>query len=340
MRKKRAAAQGLSQLKYDPIKPLLASENAAIIYFAQRDLLDRDVGSIEAVWNLPQVVKIIKKQQPDGSWKSNKHKAGAEWKTELTETWRQLRFLVDQYELDRTHIAIQKAAEFVFSCQSDEGDFRGILANQYAPYYTGALLWLLIKAGYQSDLRIEKGMQWLISMRQNDGGWVIGSPGMVDYGWGKICSLTSTWTAEPEKSFNRSRPFSAAGTGMVIRAFAVHPVYRNSEPALKAAALLKSKFFKKDNWSWYRHPDHWIRFEYPYWWNNLLSAIDTLSLIGLPSEDDDIRRALQWFIDNQQRDGLWKVSYSSIHKATDKDQALEIRQWITLAISRIFKHIS
>ena len=59
--------QWSSQLKYDPVKPLLASGNAAIAYFTERDLLDRDVGSIKTVWNLPEVGKIIRKQQADGS---------------------------------------------------------------------------------------------------------------------------------------------------------------------------------------------------------------------------------------------------------------------------------
>jgi hypothetical protein len=215
-----------SQFKYSPLKALIASGNEAVVYFTERDLLDREVGSIETVWNLPQVRKILRRQQPDGSWKPGKSKAREGWKRELTETWRQLRFLVDQYELDKRHPAIQKAADFVFSCQSREGDIRGILANQYAPYYTGALLSLLIKAGYQADSRIEKGLRWLLDVRQDDGGWVIGSPGMMQCTWKEACLLTSQWTAEPEKQFDRSKPFSAAGTGMAIRAFALHPAKR------------------------------------------------------------------------------------------------------------------
>jgi hypothetical protein len=322
-----------SIFKSDPINPLLASKNTAISYFTKCDLLGKDAGSIETIWNLPEVQKIIKKQQPKGSWKSGS-KAG------LFETWKQLRFLIDQYEINRTHPAVEKAVEFVFSCQSNEGDFRGILANQYAPYYTGALLYLLIKAGYQDDPRVEQGMQWLLKMRQDDGGWVIGSPGMIDYKWKDVCRLTSQWTDEPEKRFDRTRPFSAAGTGMAIRAFAVHPKYRQSEAAQKAAALLKSKFLQKDNWSWYEHPDNWVRFQYPYWWNHLLSALDALSLMGLPKEDPDIKKSLQWFIDNQCCDGLWNTSYSRIHKSSKNSKTSEIRLWISLSICRIFQRYS
>jgi len=39
-------------------------------------------------------------------------------------------------------------------------------------YYSGAIMGLLIQAGYQTDPRIEKGFQWLLCTRQDDGGWV------------------------------------------------------------------------------------------------------------------------------------------------------------------------
>lgn len=322
--------QWIEKLKYNPIEPLLSSKNPAIIYFTQRDLLDENVGPINEIWELPEVKKILKKQKENGSFNPvSKHP--------LLETWRQLRFLIDQYGLNKKHPSIDKAAEFVFSWQSQEGDIRGILGNQYAPYYTGAILCLLIKAGYEADKRVEKAMKWLIDMRQNDGGWVIGSPGLINHSWKEMCEITERMDIEPVKDFDKTKPFSAAGTGMVIRAFSVHPKYRNSEIAIKAAELLKSKFFKKDNWTWYQDPDNWVRFQYPYWWNNLVAALDSISLIGLPKEDEDIKKALQWFVENQQKNGLWKISYSKIHKTSDNSKNNETQLWITLSICKIFK---
>lgn len=43
------------------------------------------------------------------------------------------------------------------------------------------------------------------------------------------------------REFDRRTPFSAAGTDMVLRAFAAHPGYGQSEPTLTAARLLASK---------------------------------------------------------------------------------------------------
>ena len=332
-----------TRIRFDPIRPLLDADNVAIAYFTCRDLLAEKPGPVSRVWDLPETREILRKQKPDGSWKyPGRPRPGSGAKYPLLETWKQLRSLVDQYGLDRRHPAIERACEYVFSCQSEEGDIRGILASQYAPYYTGAIMSLLIKAGYADDPRIELGFRWLLEMRQNDGGWVIGSPGLV--GLGRLsrseqASLTSDISRETMRAFDRSKPFSAAGTGMVLRAFAAHPQYRKSDEALTAARLLKSKLFKKDNWTSYRHPDNWLRFQYPFWWTNLVSALDSLSLIGFTTEDDDVQNVVQWLIDHQQGSGLWKASYSNIHGDPEKTHSREEQLWITLAICRIMKRL-
>ncbi|OPY20577.1 MAG: Prenyltransferase and squalene oxidase repeat protein [Methanobacterium sp. PtaU1.Bin097] len=330
----------LFKFKIDPTKPLLESGDDSIIYFTKRDLLEKRVKPIDSIWDLPEVQKILKGQQTDGSWKPRDKNEDSGVKYSLIETWRHFRYLIDQYEMTRNHPAIEKASEYIFSCQTDEGDIRGILANQYAPYYTGAIMALQIKAGYGDDTRIEKGLQWLLDMRQDDGGWVIGSPGII--GLGKLnpaglSDLTSNPARETAQAFDWSKPFSAAGTGMILRAFAVHPQYRHSPEALKAARLLKSKLLKKDNWASYHHPDNWIRFQFPFWWTNIVSALDSISLMGLPKEDPDIQNALNWLVDHQISDGLWKVSYSKIHKSPDDKKTHKTRLWLTLAICRIFK---
>ncbi len=51
----------------EAIKTLLDTDNEAIITFTKRDLLGEEV-NIEELWTLPRVKKILKKQQPNGSW--------------------------------------------------------------------------------------------------------------------------------------------------------------------------------------------------------------------------------------------------------------------------------
>ena len=104
------------------------------------------------------------------------------------------------------------------------------------PYYVGAILEILIKAGYVKDERIEKGMRWLLSMRQDDGGWII--PLMM-YKAKDYYRFFDKPPIPPEKKLS----FSHMATGMVIRPFAAHPSFKKLPEALQVGNLLKSRFF-------------------------------------------------------------------------------------------------
>lgn len=324
-----------SELRIDPIPALLASEDQALQHFVNGDLLNEDPHPIEHIWALPEVQNILKKQVDDGSWDrpagQKKYKA---INYKLIDTWKQFRFLIDQFAFTRDHPAIEKAAEFLFSCQTELGDIRGMLANQYANYYTGAILSLLIKAGYEDDPRVEKGMQWLISHRQDDLGW---SEALITHKFDRetLLRLTSQY-AEPIET-DRSKPFSHNSTGMVLRAFATHSRYRASEAARIAAKLQKSRFFQPDRYTSYHSADYWLRFQFPFWWNNLVAALDSISQID-PSRDEKIEDALRWLIEHQEKDGLWMTSYGS-GEERENTKTRETRLWVTLAICRVFKRV-
>jgi len=162
----------VEHLSIDPLPALNAWQDPALNYFVRRDLLMQSVGPVEALWELPEAVRLLKKQQMDGCWHypNRPNHPAPDANYNLLETYRSLRLLVEMYGFKRVHPALARAVEYLLSCQTDEGDIRGILGNQYMPYYHGALLELIIKAGYAEDPRVEKGLRWLLSMRQNDGG--------------------------------------------------------------------------------------------------------------------------------------------------------------------------
>jgi hypothetical protein len=313
----------------------MASDNEALQYMVRRDLLGEQVGPVLGLWELPTVQRILKRQLADGSWaRPGEHKHLA-INYNLIETWRQFRFLVEQYGLSREHPQVWKAAEYLFSCQTLDGDFRGMLASQYATYYTGAIMAVLEEAGYAYDPRIDRGFRWLLTMRQDDGGWSIP---LITHKFDRATQyrLTTEYTDPVEP--DRSKPFSHNWTGMVLRAFAVHPRQRRSEAAMVAASLLKSRFFRPDSYSSYQAASYWVRFEYPFWWNSLVSALDSLSLMGLPKEDLQIQKGLAWLAEHQQENGLWRVSYAKTQEQ-ETTKVLEMRPWVTLAICRILKRL-
>ncbi len=138
----------LDALNTSPLPVLLNAQDKALDYFVRRDLLRETAAPPETLWHLPEADRLIKKQQANGSWKYAGKTDTPRQNYSLLETYRRLRLLVEQYALTRAHPALPKAAAYVFSCQTDEGDIRGILGNQTMPYYHGAILELLIKAGF------------------------------------------------------------------------------------------------------------------------------------------------------------------------------------------------
>ncbi len=192
------------------------------------------------------------------------------------ETWKRFRLLVRRYELTRDHPKGAHAAEFLFSCQTDAGDIRGMIGNQYAIYYTGAMLGLLIRAGYA------------------EGG------------------------AEPVEP-DRSTPFSHNWTDMVLRAFAAHPAYRRSEETLKAASLLRSRFFQRDRYRSYHAAGYWVRFL--FWWPDLVTAVASLSTMGFaPMIPISERRWTgSWHIKSQKVSGgspMWREKRCRTRRGT------------------------
>ncbi|MGB3903545.1 MAG: hypothetical protein WBB22_01350, partial [Anaerolineae bacterium] len=223
--------------------------------------------------------------------------------------------------------AIQNAASFLFTFQTEEGDFRGIYRNQYSPNYSAGIMELLIKAGYQDDPPIHRGFAWLLSMRQADGGWAVPARTGAGKGAGRI---KDAFLAEETIQPDRSKPFSHWCTGVVLRAFVAHPEYRSAPEARHAGELLKSRFFQRDKYTDRQAAYFWEKIRYPFWWTDILSALDSLSWLEFSKDDPDIGRGLDWLVGNQGETGLWEARYLT---GGDRD----IHLWTTLGVCRVLK---
>ncbi len=277
------------KLRYNPIPALLNSKNKALLHMTRRDLLEDIRAPIIELWELPEAKRILVRQQKNGSWKYPNAKLDlrSQEHYDQIETFRILGILVEQYGFTCEHEALKNAAEFLFKFQTEEGDIRGIFANQYTPYYTAAMMELLIKAGCDRDTRIEAGLHWLLKMRQNDGGWAI--PARTIRGSNALTLTEAMKKHEPIKP-DRSQPFSHMVTGMVLRAFAAHPEHQKDIEAEHAGQLLKSRFFEPDKYPDRKASSFWTSFSYPFWFTDLLSSLDSLSHLGFSSEDTDIQK--------------------------------------------------
>jgi hypothetical protein len=313
-------------LDHDPLPWLLNSRNAAVRLRAARELKGEDIDPRSA-YDLPTVVRIVRKQQADGSWRYPARRADEWMNYEYLETYRQFGELVEMYGLRRDHPAIAKAAEYMFSLQTDEGDFRGIYGNEYSPNYSAGVLELMVHSGFGADRRVEKGMEWLLSMRQNDGCWA--AP-LRTVGWKFYAPRPSH--PDPVRP-DRSKPSSHMITGVVLRALAASEKYRGFEEVQAAGYWLASRFFLADRYPDRRAADYWTKFTFPFWFTDLASALDTLSTMGVPADHPGVAKAIEWFRSRQHDDGSWRLHYV-------KNLGKDVDLWVHFAICRALKRYS
>ena len=313
------------QLKYDPINPLLHSNHPAIIHWTNRNLVQQTTPQPKDVLcDLPIPRQILKKQQPDGSWKYPGRHAWKNVDYDQIETYRQLGFLIEMFGMTRQNQSIQKSAEYILSKQTDQGDIRGIYANEITPNYTAALLELLVKAGYQDDKRVIKAFDWLLSYQVDEGGWALA---LRTQGRNLDAIYDSS-----QSQLDRTKPYSHLITGVVLRALAAHPNYRHSPEAKKATKLLADRFFMKDVYPDKNHVYDWTRFSFPFWQTDIISSLDSISCIDPDLQHPKIDEAIKWLIDHQEPSGLFD---GHLLKDRYHDQQL----WISYAICRILKRI-
>jgi len=79
-----------------------------------------------------------------------------------------------------------------------------------------------------------------------------------------------------------------------------------------------------------------VRFK--FWWPNIVTPLDIFSAMGYSKDESHIRKALNWLIENQCSDGLWKLSYAINGKQdTVNGEVSEERLWLALKVALIFK---
>ena len=323
-----ARTVGTHWLRVDPTPMLVSSSNVAIAYFANRDLLGVATDPSSVLWDLPRARKIVTRQSADGRWRypGGKSSIRSRQNYDQIETFRQVGILVEEFGMTRAHPTIERAAEFLFSFQTDEGDFRGIYGSQYATTYVGAMTELLVKAGYARDPRIAHAFRWFLSVRQNDGGWAIPAR-TVGIPFSDFLDIKRH--PHPIKP-DPSKPSSHLVTGMVLRAFAADPRRRMSTHAQQAGELLASRLYTKDHYGDRGDASFWERVSFPFWFTDIVSALDTLSRLRIGAEQPQVRAAIERVAKLERRDGTFELR---LMRGKDKD----LPYWICLSVCRSLK---
>ena len=94
--------------------------------------------------------------------------------------------------------------------------------------------------------------------------------------------------------------------------------------------LLADRVFTRDKYSDRSGVEYWTKFTYPYHWTDILSTIDTLTLLGIKNHPkiDEIK---QWFKKHKQKNGIYKVNIMAGAKYKD------VKYWITLQYLKVLR---
>ena len=117
-------------------------------------------------------------------------------------------------------------------------------------------------------------------------------------------------------------------TGIVLRSFSLKQAYH--EKVKDAGLLLADRVFTRDKYADRSGVEYWTRFTYPYHWTDILSTIDTLTLLGIKNHPK-INEIKHWFEKHKQEDGTYEVRVMAGAKYKD------VKYWITLQYLKVLK---
>lgn len=179
-----------------------------------------------------------------------------------------------------------------------------------------------MKAGYENSTWIIKSLDWLLNTRQSDGGWALPFRTRGD----NLSAFEKKNTIDPD----HTKPSSHMVTGMVLRALAAHPEYRRLDETKKAGQFLADSIFTSDAYADRRGVEYWTRFAYPFVYTDIVSALDSLSIIGGYGSHHRVREALTWLEAHQTSKGLFDIHITRGNKQISA-------YWLSIAICRIYK---
>jgi len=338
----RALSGWRARLASDPIPRLLREGTPSVLARVRRDLIDdSEAPKAHEIASYREVQSVLRKMEKDGSFAPRAPEKGmGSGKFALClATVRALDRLADlglrvEDEGGATH-QLRKMADVILASQASDGGIADLAladtpkarAKVVAIHFHGWAISALCRAGFESDPRVEKGFQLLLSLRQDDGGWA----------WRGV------------RTDSAARPSSHLVTGMVLRAFASSSQRCTSREARRAAELLATRFLQPDRYEDRKAPAFWEILTEPRFFTDALDALDTITSIGLGKENSGVRTAEAYLRSRQANDGLWYPgapvkgegpAARSGAKAAGKDKDVAEAIWLTLRVLVVLRRIN
>lgn len=324
-------------LKADPTDWLLEEENPSVRYFTLKDILDRpeDDTEVQTVRRdimkngmVPNILEMERDPvylQAYPRFYTYKYK-GLVWQ------------LIVLAELGaKANPQIKEQCEYIL-CNSQEiqdGGFSegtsvkaggGKISGVY-PCLTGNMVWSLLRFGYQDDIRLQKGINWITRfMRFNDG--ILNDPQVPPYDRVEMC-----W----------GKHTCHMGVVKALKALSAIPkelkTVEINDTIQKAAEFLLIHHIHKRSHNLNRvSKPGWLKLGFPLMYQtDILEILDVLTGLGI--KDSRMDEAISIVFAKQDDMGRWKTenTYNSDRLLIPMGQAGEQSKWITLRAVRVLK---
>lgn len=314
---------------------LLTDPSPCLRYLVLTDLLhfnkdDEEVQELIEMRESDHLVKdLCKLQKPNGAWDSlGINLISSSDNLQVTSmALQRLGYL----GFDNSHPVVQRAAEFLFSKQLENGSWpmpvKKLLTDeeigyQMMPIQTAIPLLGLVMCGYSTDKRTENAFEWLMEQRLEDGAWPVG---IAAGNYGGIAGY---------RRLAHSRWGCRSNTTSVLSCLSYHPQRSQSVEAKRALDLILGTTSKLRNDVGFIIA-RLIGLEKSIGRITFMAKFDIAHILNLcwrvgASKDDERISDLIEFIKTEQGDyGLWE--YYKHPKVT---------RWLTFDLLRTLSHIN
>ncbi len=311
---------------------LLADPSPSLRILVLRDLLkkpesDPEIQELTKMQDSDHLIMdLISLQQPDGSWKGGRGYS-LTYTDQITATSMAL-LRLGFLGFSPDHPTVQNGVEFLFKKQLEDGSWplplKGKKINggyDMIPLQTAFPLRAIAACGYPTDTRAERGYEWLMSHRLEDGSWPAG-----------IKSGTKGFIAGYRK-LAHSRWGCRTNTTAVLHCLAFHPQRRTKKPARKALDLLLARETREKHILGFEvarmigleplsgYFTHFAKFDVAF-------LLQLCYRVKASSEDERIANLLEFILSLKGSYGLWE--YSPYPQAS---------RWVTFDILRSISQI-
>lgn len=340
-----------SLLKADPTDWLLEEGNPSVRYFTLRDILqypeeDSEVArSKKAIKSSKIVAKIFSKQSELGSWESPANLYIPKYKATY---WQVM--ILGYLGLSKEDQRVRRTCNFIFSRQLRDGGFSSHAGRRVEEEYralkgkgtepvdfeewaaktmreheysclTGNVASALLRLGYIEDSRVDRALNWLVSIQNKDGGWLCPYwrahiKDVHSCFYGTICAL---------EAFSEVKMPNDAMRNAVGRA---------------AEFLLMHRLFKADHHDFRIISRRWLRLSFPSFYGyDILRGLRVLGRLGY-GRDERCDEAVSLLLSKQNSRGRWILeSTPSGRMHANLETKGEESKWITLDALRALKWI-